>query len=204
MTPIGLTMEYSGRRRMSPEATDTVYQIKVALMNVRPPIWRRLLVPSSVTLERLHKILQVSLGWTDTHLHQFVAGALDYGVPDPEFDFDGRMLDEHGVPLSQLLKKEKERIRYDYDFGDGWRHEILLEKVFPFDPNIALPTCMKGRRACPPEDVGGTWGYQKFLKAIGDPSHPEHDEYVEWIGGTFDPEDFNLDEVNELLSGCVR
>jgi hypothetical protein len=185
---------------MSPEALDRIYQIKVSLMDLKPPVWRRILVPSSITLERLHEVLQVTLGWTDSHLHQFVAGGRDYGVPDPDFDFDDRMLNEHGVPLSELLKKEKDCIRYDYDFGDGWEHKVQLEKVFPFDANILLPKCIKGRRSCPPEDVGGTWGYQEFLKAIGDPSHPEHDGYVEWIGGTFDPEHFDLDQVNEMLS----
>jgi hypothetical protein len=91
------------------------------------------------------------------------------------------------------MKKERDSLRYDYDFGDGWEHKVELEKVIPFDPNITLPKCIKGRRACPPEDVGGTWGYEEFLNAIGDPSHPEHAEYVEWIGGTFDSENFNAD-----------
>ena len=189
---------------MNSEPLETVYQIKVSLMNLRPPVWRRILVPSSITLEKFHDVLQVSLGWTNSHLHQFVAAGRDYGVPDPDFDFDDSMLDEHGIPLSQLLKKERDWIRYDYDFGDGWEHRIQIEKVLPFDPNIALPKCINGRRACPPEDVGGTWCYQEFLKAIGDPSHPEHAEYLEWIGGTFDPEGFDLDEVNELLSECFQ
>ncbi|MFH1313742.1 MAG: plasmid pRiA4b ORF-3 family protein, partial [Candidatus Eisenbacteria bacterium] len=117
-------------------------------------------MPSSITLEKLHVVLQVSLGWTDSHLHKFVAGGRDYGVPNPDFDFGDSMYDEHGVPLCQLLEKEKDWVRYDYDFGDGWEHRVELEKVLPFDPDIALPRCIKGRRACPPEDVGGTWGYE--------------------------------------------
>lgn len=174
-----------------------IYQVKVSLMGIKPPIWRRLLVPSSITLEKLHDVLQISMGWTDTHLHQFVAGRRYYGEPDP--DFDDSMIDEHGVRLSQLMKKEKDSLRYEYDFGDGWEHKVEVEKVIPFDPKVTLPQCIKGRRACPPEDVGGTWGYQEFLNAIRDPSHPEHADYVEWIGGAFDSEHFNLDEVNELL-----
>lgn len=187
---------------MNPEALREIYQIKVSLVGLKPPVWRRILVPSTITLEKMHDVLQISLGWTDSHLHQFVVGRRCYGVPDP--DFRDSMVDEQGVRLSQLLKKEKDSLRYDYDFGDGWEHKVQLEKVLPFDPDITLPRCIKGRRACPPEDVGGTWGYEEFLKGLADPSHPEHAMYVEWIGGTFDSEDFSADEVNELLSECFK
>jgi hypothetical protein len=99
-----------------------------------------------------------------------------------------------------MTPTKNERFDYEYDFGDGWEHRILVEKILPLEPGRAYPVCIKGRRACPPEDVGGTWGYAAFLDAIGDPEHPEHDSYLEWIGGEFDPEAFDLDEVNDALS----
>ena len=183
---------------MATKSLQQIYQIKVTLNGSKPPIWRRLLVPSSITLSKLHDVLQIAMGWTDSHLHQFVAGGRFYGQPDPDFDFD--VINEKSVRLDRLLKKEKDSITYEYDFGDGWEHKIQLEKALPFDPNLTLPTCIKGKRACPPEDVGGIWGYQEFLQAIHDPSHPEHEEYLEWLGEKFDPEYFKVDEVNELLA----
>lgn len=178
------------------------YQIKVTLKGSKPPIWRRLLVPSSITLPRFHDVLQIAMGWTDSHLHQFVVGGRFYGEADP--DFESNTIDERNVTLDRLLNKEKDVITYEYDFGDGWEHKIELEKVQPFGPESILPICVAGRLACPPEDVGGVWGYQEFLRAIQDPSHPEHEEYLEWVGGEFDPKPFNVEEVNELLSEYCR
>ena len=183
---------------MATKSLQKIYQIKVTLTGSKPPIWRRLLVSSLITLSKLHKVLQIAMGWTDSHLHQFIAYGRFYGQPDPDFDFE--VLDESKVRLDSLLKKDKDSITYEYDFGDSWEHKIELEKVLPFDPKITLPVCIKGKRACPPEDVGGIWGYQSFLHAIRDPNHPEHEEYLEWIGEEFDPEYFNVDKINELLA----
>jgi len=180
-----------------------VYQLKVLLEGSKPPIWRRILVRDSVTLDELHAILQIVMGWTDSHLHQFIANRNIYGVPDPEFDFEP-ILDERDFKLKDLLKKEKQSIRYEYDFGDGWMHKITLEKILPYDPDTALPICIKARGACPPEDVGGIWGYYNFLEAISDKKHPEHQEYKEWIGGEFDPAAYDIQGVNELLQSLGR
>jgi hypothetical protein len=177
-----------------------IYQIKVTLKNTKPPIWRRLLVRSDSTLGDLHAIIQAAMGWWDYHLHQFIVGETYYGQPHPDYDDYLEMLDEEYVTLGQVAPREGAKFDYEYDFGDGWEHRVLVEKIVPPEPGQAYPVCIKGRRACPPEDVGGTWGYADFLDAIRDPEHPEHDSYLEWIGGDFDPEAFDLDEVNDALS----
>ena len=176
-----------------------IYQLKVTLKGSKPPIWRRLLVPSDVTLARLHHIIQTAMGWWDYHLHQFTVGESYFGVPDPDYDDWMDMQDERKFKLNQIAPGEKSRFLYEYDFGDSWEHVILVEKVLPPQAGATYPVCIKGRRARPPEDVGGIWGYADFLQAIRDPSHPEHEGYVEWIGGEFDPEAFDLDEVNAAL-----
>ena len=184
----------------SKKATETpIYQIKVTLEDSKPPIWRRLLVRSDVTLAKLHDIIQAAFGWWDYHLHQFVVGETYYGVPDPDYDDYLEMRDERKVRLHQVVPQEGLKFRYDYDFGDGWLHQVLLEKILPPEPGQEVPLCITGRRACPPEDVGGMWGYYHFLEAIGDPEHEEHAEYLEWVGGEFDPEAFDIEEVNQAL-----
>lgn len=177
----------------------SVYQLKVSLNGVRPPIWRRLLISSATDLAELHDIIQIAMGWTDSHLHQFIAGGKRYGEPDPEFD-DER-IDEFGVPIGSLLKKEKQSIVYEYDFGDGWEHKVTLERILPSESVEDVPKFIGGRRGCPPEDVGGVYGYTSFLPVYGDEAHPEHEEMVEWAGEYFDPERFDLAEVNEVLVG---
>lgn len=176
-----------------------LYQIKVSLNGAKPPIWRRLVISSAMDLEELHNVLQIAMGWTDSHLHQFIAGEARYGAPDPDWE-DGT-IPERGVRVGTLLKKEKQWITYEYDFGDGWEHRVVLEKVFPYESGARAPKCIAGRRGCPPENVGGIWGYAEFLEAYKDSSHPEHEEMVEWAGEYFDPERFDVSEVNEILSG---
>ena len=181
-------------------ATDTaVYQIKVALERSKPPIWRRLLVPGDFTLGDLHNIIQTAFGWWDYHLHQFIIGEVYFGVPYPGYDDYLNMNDERKMRLHQITEREGFKFRYEYDFGDGWLHQVLVEKILPPEPGQDYPLCIKGRRACPPEDVGGIWGYYYFLEAIGDPEHEEHDEYLEWAGDEFDPAAFDLEEANDAL-----
>ena len=173
-----------------------IYQIKVTLNHTQPPIWRRVLVPGDVTLGQLHKIIQVIMGWTNSHLHQFIVGDTYYGEPAPDYGLD--MQDERRMRLNQIAWKG-DRFDYEYDFGDGWLHTLLVENVLEPESGQQYPVCVKGKRACPPEDVGGAWGYEEFLKAIADPDHPEHEEYLDWIGGEFDPDEFYLAETNERL-----
>ena len=174
-----------------------IYQIKIALNGIRPAIWRRLLLPSTMTLGELHDVLQIAMGWTDSHLHQFIAGNECYGVLDPEFTDE--INDENQFRIRQLLKKEDDHLTYEYDFGDGWEHDVVLEKILPFDKQTDLPKCIKGERECPPEDCGGVCGYQEFLQAIQNSSHPEHENMLEWVDDEFDPEYFDLKETNEVL-----
>jgi len=175
----------------------SIYQLKVSLKGFRPLVWRQFRIVSTDNLEDLHIALQIVMGWTNSHIHEFVMGWDRYGMPDEEFRSD--VLDEADFRLDQVLKQEKDKLLYIYDFGDSWEHDVVLEKIVPFEPGIALPVCLKGSRACPPEDVGGLPGYEMFLEAITDPSHPECEEMLEWIGDDFDPEHFDLAETNDLL-----
>jgi hypothetical protein len=179
-----------------------LYQIKVTLNGARPPIWRRLLAPSSYSLKDLHDMLQVAMGWTDSHLHQFVAGETIYGQPDAEFGTE--TINEKRVRLDEVLRTEKDAMIYEYDFGDGWEHKIVLEKVLGNAAEEAIPSCIAGARACPPEDCGGVWGYANLLKVIGDSSHAEHEEMLEWVGEGFDPERFDASDVNGVLARMKR
>ncbi len=184
--------------RTGPHASP-VYQLKVTLQHTKPPIWRRIQVRASITLPRLHDTIQVAMGWTDSHLHQFMIDGVEYGLPDPDFADD--MRSEQRIKLERVVTTEKDRFVYEYDFGDSWTHILLLEKILPHDPEIHYPRCLAGKRACPPEDVGGAWGYAEFLEAVGKSDHPEHDDMLEWCGGEFDPEAFSFDETNQALKG---
>jgi len=180
----------------------SIYQLKVTLNGSKPPIWRRILAPSNINLASFHVVLQIVMGWSDSHLHQFISGSTMYGIPDDESggDYGFEINNENEYNLSQLLRKEKDSLIYEYDFGDGWEHKIILEKVLPHDTSLDVPRCIKGKRTCPPEDCGGIWGYQDLIEIINDTSHPEHEEMLEWLGGDFDPEYFDVNETNEILS----
>ncbi len=174
-----------------------VYQLKVTLKDSKPPIWRCIQVRGSTTFARLHDILQITMGWTDSHLHQFIVRNEYYGVPNPGWDMEVK--DERRVKLEQLVAGVKDRFIYEYDFGDSWAHAILVEKMLTPEPGVKYPVCLTGKRACPPEDVGGIWSYDDFMAAVRDPAHPEHEMYTDWIGGSFDPEAFDLEAVNQQL-----
>ena len=177
-----------------------IYQLKVTLLDSKPPIWRRILVRSDVRLDILHRILQETMGWTNSHLHQFTVHGASYG---PHYDESGGELEyenEARYRLSQLLTIEKDSLNYEYDFGDGWDHKITLEKILPHDDSVPVPCCIKGKRACPPEDCGGVWGYDSLIETMGNPNHPEYQEMLEWLGGELDPEAFDIDEINKALS----
>lgn len=174
-----------------------IYQLKVGLLGVKPPVWRRLQVVGGVTLGELHGIIQVAMGWTDSHLHSFEVGADSYGAPDSDWGSD--MRDERRVRLSQLELAAGSRFGYTYDFGDDWRHGVLVEQIGAPEPGVAYPRCVGGRRACPPEDCGGPWGYADLLEILADPAHEEFEGRLEWAGGQLDPVTFDQDEVNNLL-----
>lgn len=178
-----------------PKPTGTIFQFKVTLLEAKPPIWRRLQVPDC-TLDRLHEHIQTAMGWTNSHLHQFEIKGERYG--DPELLDDGfedfECVDSTKTMLSDILPKTGKRFsfKYEYDFGDGWQHEVLFEGVVQVDPKAKYPLCLEGERTCPPEDCGGVWGYADFLKAVGNKKHERHKEMLEWVGGWFDPDEFDL------------
>jgi len=180
---------------------DGIYQIKVELLGTRPPIWRRLLVPADVSLAKLNLILQAAMGWMHCHLHEFYVQDARYS--DPEFELEGTR-DEGQVTLAGVARKVGAKLGYVYDFGDGWEHAVTVEKILPRDPKRTYPWCVTGRRACPPEDCGGIWGYMDLLEILGNPKHPNHEEMMEWAGGPIDPGAFDVDELNGRLIDTVE
>lgn len=179
-----------------PQGTQ-IYQLKLEMLEVEPLIWRRLLVPGSITLAQLHEVIQTAMGWTNSHLHEFVVGEHNYS--DPEFEID-EAKSEYLYRLARLAPRVRNTIAYLYDFGDGWEHQIRVERIIEDDNRyLGRSVCLAGARNCPPEDCGGPGGYQNLLEAIGNKKHKEHKELLEWVGGSFDPEHFDLDEVNDLL-----
>lgn len=180
-----------------------IYQIKVTLQDVEPAVWRRLQVPAEITLSRLHLVLQLAMGWQNYHLHEFRIGESVYGEPNVEFDDHRRIKDDRRARLSRAASSVGVQLTYLYDFGDDWTHEIVVEKVGPREPRTRYPRVTGGARACPPEDVGGPWGYAEFLVAIGDPKHEQHEEMLEWIGFPFDAEYFDLDATNRGFDAAL-
>jgi hypothetical protein len=187
-------------RTYSPK-TAPIYQFKITLEGITPVIWRRFLVSSNITLDKLHDTIQIIMGWTNSHLHMFEVNGQVYGDPEDDEYGDLGTLDEATQRLRKILSSSGSRFRYEYDFGDSWWHTLQLEKILPPDPRQHLPVCLEGKRACPPEDVGGIGGYANFLEAIRDPLHEEHEEYLVWVGGEFNPSAFDLEKVNQDLRG---
>ncbi len=186
------------KKSAQPIILHQIYQLKVTIEGIHPPIWRRIQVPSEFTLPQLHAVLQIAMGWTNSHLHGFRLGEQFFTEPDP--DYDGmNVIDERQISLSQIAPEVGARFVYEYDFGDSWEHAVVVEQILPPETGVAYPRCIGGKRACPPEDVGGVPGYMEFLAAIRNPRHPEHTEWLQWVGGSFDPEVFDLQTVNELL-----
>lgn len=188
------------RDRKVTDAGRSVSQLKVTLCDSQPPIWRRFQVESTVTLEQLHLVLQVVMGWTDSHMHGF-------RLPEPGQRGGQRRLlpiesaDAKATRLGDVLRRPKDWLVYEYDFGDGWEHVLVLEEIVPRSSATRYPMVLAGRGACPPEDVGGLPGYYHFLEAIKDPKHPDHEEMVEWGGEDFDPAAFDVHAMNRAFHG---
>lgn len=172
------TVSSAGQR---PTSTTSVYQMKVTLLGVRPQVWRRIQVPETMTLAQLHSVLQVVMGWEGYHLHQF---------SDSE---------DEAMNLAELIEDDLFSFGYLYDFGDMWQYEIKVEKKLASESGKNYPVCLAGKRACPPEDCGGDWGYAHLLKVMKNPLHPEYEERKEWVGSDFDPKAFDLGQVSQNL-----
>ena len=185
------------------KSSEDIYQIKVTLLETKPPIWRRLLVPASMTLEQLHHALQAAMGWDDCHLHEFSIGRKRFGQPESTDGLmDSSTGNESTVRMFDVLGKVGAKAVYTYDFGDGWEHGIAVEKVLAREPKVVYPICTDGKLNGPPEDCGGVPGYYNLLKAIRDPKHEEHEEMLDWIGEGFDPNEFPVEGINERLESC--
>ncbi|MGC5017621.1 plasmid pRiA4b ORF-3 family protein [Micromonospora sp. DT47] len=173
-----------------------IFQLKMSLAGVRPPVWRRVLVPGGYTLDRVHRVVQHAMGWRDCHLHSFDIDGVQYGEPDPDGELSLR--DELDVRLDAVVGKGS-RFHYTYDFGDWWEHDLVVEDVVAADPEARYPSCLDGQRACPPEDVGGATGHLVLLAALADPAHAEHRTMREWVGPGYDPAAFDPDRASTLL-----
>jgi len=180
----------------------SIYQVRIILRGLRPPVWRVLQVASDIRLSDFNVVLQVAMGWSNIHLHQFEQDDLRYGVPDPDYPDDIRR--ESDFCLDELLQVPGDSLMYRYDFGGNWVHRIQLERVLAFDERLALPLCLRGKRACPLEDVGGPSGYKAFLGTFSDPAHPGHAALLAWIEGQFDPEYFDVAQANDALGEYCR
>jgi len=175
-------------------------QVKLSLRGAsKPPVWRRLLIPAAMRLDQFHVVIQAAMGWTDSHMHAFSTDSGDYGIPDPELEFR----DERKARLEQFLGAPGDRIRYTYDFGDDWDHDIVVEEVLHPEPGARIPVCLAGKGTCPPEDCGGVWGYADLREALANSAHDDHDAMLEWLGlesvADFDPAAFDIAEANDAL-----
>ncbi len=186
--------------RRSSTSTVPMYEMTVTLPDL--PVWRRLLVRGDMNLGLLHAVLQVAMGWTNSHLHQFFIGTKNYAAlyPDLDFDVDESVLDEEEALLMDVVKRANTTFVYLYDFGDSWEHEITVDKIHKSDIQPGkIAECLDGACACPPEDCGGIDGYVDLLEIIKDPTHEEHEEMMQWLGGEFDPDEFDIKKVNNYL-----
>jgi pRiA4b ORF-3-like protein len=195
------------RAKTKPDAW--VYELRITLQEILPPIWRLIQVPSTLRLCCLHDALQAAIGWTNSHLHRFEKDGKQWGAPEHFEDDDIDILDESRTRISDILTTPGDSVLYVYDFGDDWRHSVMLEKLLPVSGTTGRPVCVAGGRHCPPEDVGGVPGYQEFLEVVFNPSHEEFDHYVGWAEGPspvnqsvgrFQPEEFDVRAVNDTLA----
>lgn len=172
-----------------------IYQIKITLKRSAPAIWRRIQVRSDATLHKLHQIIQAVMPWEEDHAHQFAIGGVFYDIPASDYFGLIETEDERRFRLNQLITGRGFKFEYEYDFGDSWEHALLVENILPFQKGVSYPICLEGKRAGPPEDIGGISGYYHFLSIIQDPKHPEYEEMREWVDKDFDPEVFDLKQA---------
>jgi hypothetical protein len=195
-------MKKSMKTQSAAKEPGKTYQLKIELESVSPPIWRRVLVPGNASLGRLHNIIQKAMGWDNSHLHHFVIGKQAYSDPAFELEeFRGvPVLNEDEALLTDVAPRAGKAIFYIYDFGDSWGHRIKVEKIIKGELSKGgIVECIDGARACPPEDCGGVWSYADMLQALTDLRHKSHKSTLEWLGEEFDPEAFDLEEINKAL-----
>jgi len=173
-----------------------IYQMKIVLEGIESAIWRRFLVSSNIKLTKLHSVLQIVMGWGNSHQHEFTAGGISHG--EQSFGLPGRKADVRKLDLRGIAPKEKDTFMYLYDFGDSWKHSLTVEKIIEAEPGKRHPECLAGERACPPEDCGGIPGYEMLLSALSGPKNADERDLLDWAGD-YDPEYFDLDAINARL-----
>jgi len=174
-----------------------VFRLRVTLDEIEPPIYRRLLVPAEMRLDELSQVLLDAMGWEGGHLHRFLQGALSYS--NTEFELE-EAEDESKYSLGEIVSKEDDKFEFEYDFGDGWVHKVVVEQLCPTEDGVHYPVCLDGARACPPEDCGGVGGYDELVAAMAEPRHPRRKEWLESLGGkAFEADTFDLKEINDRL-----
>jgi len=183
---------------------EKVVQLKISLKNSTPPIWRRVLVKSSISFYELHYTIQIAMGWGNYHLFEFKIGDYRIGIIDEDFEdpesATSKIIVANEITLDEVISKgDFKYFSYEYDFGDGWMHSIIVEKTLPLEQDKYYPVCIKGKLNCPPEDCGGLYGYYNLLEIISNKKHPDYGDMVEWMGGRFDPTEFEVEDVNEDL-----
>jgi hypothetical protein len=175
----------------------SIFQLKISLKGLIPPIWRRVQVDSSLSLSNLHRVLQIVMGWGQYHHYQFIIAGIPYREPPPALE--PNLKNARQVKLAEVVGREGDKFIYVYDLSDDWQHIIKLEKILPPQPGVDHPLCLAGGRACPPEECGGIWEYANLLEIIQNPTHPDYLEMIEHFGGNFDPEAFDLARINRAL-----
>ncbi len=180
-----------------------IYQLKISMKGITPQIWRRIQVPENYTFLDLHDAIQAAMNWEDYHLHEFEmlnpkTGALDkIGTAGDDYEeFGEPLVPENKAKISKYFTLENKVALYTYDFGDNWQVKVRLEKILPKEEGVEYPICTAGKRASPPEDTGGVWGYEEMLEVLKDPEHEEYEDTVEWLGEDFDPEYFDPKDVS--------
>lgn len=192
-----VTRKTAASRRSTPTH---IYQLLISLDEIEPKIWRRLWVPDTLTLAKLDRVIQAAMGWTNSHLHEFAIDGHRYGIVDPEWDQEPDLLEDKRFRVGDVLGTRAQDFLYTYDFGDSWTHSVKVEQVLAAKESLnTWPMCLAGANACPPEDVGGTYGYMEFLQAMRDPTHEQHEAMWRWWGGPFDPKGFDMNAANTAI-----
>ncbi len=182
---------------------NSIARLHVTLNDVKPPVQRRVEVPLAIRLDRLHLVLQAAIGWTNSHLHEIRARDVGWRMPDPDFG-DGPLDAKKARLIDVLEDAGVKTVKYLYDFGDGWEHTVKVERITDAIPGLAYPVLIDATGRCPPEDVGGPWGYDEFLDALADPAHENHAETAEWIGEPFDPKAVDVEALSDDVAALAK
>ena len=197
-------VDFENKAKKKEPAASQLYELKISLQGARPPVWRRVRVPGKTSLAKLHTIIQLAMGWTNSHLHQFMIDKTCYSLPHEDDTWrTSQPKDERKFTLDQLQDKIEAGFHYIYDFGDDWMHQVKVEKILPAGEGKSYPQLLAGKRACPPEDCGGIPGYMDMLNTLSNPDDERYEEIMEWLGGEFDPARFDKDAI-ETINRLLR